>query len=404
MSPAVYEGQPAGRRRPRTAQTAASPAARAVAAVAQDRGDRRCASWRSSRWRGSWSWRSRLRPRPAERHQPQRLGLTARRLVPAVDGFAGSPTAQETVEHGSWTSARRPVEWVECTPADDDESRAAPGRPAMARRPRVAIERGSLDATASRHARRHDRDRRRVHRRVTESGQRRRRLQRLRGDWSKTVRFARQRPSSPGEFNSHSTQLGDARRLDRHDRSSVTPRSPSTARPRPGQLERPLTADPLAARGPWAPPGRLFARRLAGDGPDDPRHQLRRPAGGGRRQPGQRLDELQDVLVGEARRAGRRAGARSRPRSRRAAAAPLQLARLELRDEPDRPIEQPDEHDERRQPVAQRGELGVVRVGRGGVGGLGAFCSMTSTIGSPSRTLRSAMTLPNHCQWSPTAR
>ena len=46
----------------------------------------------------------------------------------------------------------------------------------------------------------------------------------------------------------------------------------------------------------------------------------------------------------------------------------LQLARLELRDEPDRPVEQPDEDEERRQPVAQRGQLGVVgmRVERGG--------------------------------------
>ena len=33
-----------------------------------------------------------------------------------------------------------------------------------------------------------------------------------------------------------------------------------------------------------------------------------------------------------------------------------------------------------------------------------AFWSRTMTIGSPSRTLRSAMTRPNHCQWSPTAR
>ena len=32
-----------------------------------------------------------------------------------------------------------------------------------------------------------------------------------------------------------------------------------------------------------------------------------------------------------------------------------------------------------------------------------AFCSRTATTGSPSRTLRSAMTRPNHCQWSLTA-
>ena len=32
-----------------------------------------------------------------------------------------------------------------------------------------------------------------------------------------------------------------------------------------------------------------------------------------------------------------------------------------------------------------------------------AVRSMTSTIGSPSRSFRSAMTDVNHCQWSPTA-
>ena len=34
----------------------------------------------------------------------------------------------------------------------------------------------------------------------------------------------------------------------------------------------------------------------------------------------------------------------------------------------------------------------------------GGFVSSTATIGPPPRILRSAMTRPNHCQWSPTAR
>ena len=83
----------------------------------------------------------------------------------------------------------------------------------------------------------------------------------------------------------------------------------------------------------------------------------------------------------------------------------LEFARLQLRDEPDRPIEQPDERDERREPVAKRGQLGVVRVQRAAAAAASAaLASRTTTIGSPSRSLRSAMTRPNHCQWSPTAR
>ena len=53
----------------------------------------------------------------------------------------------------------------------------------------------------------------------------------------------------------------------------------------------------------------------------------------------------------------------TRPRSSQRA---LELARLELRHEPDGPVEQPDEDEERRQPVAQRAELRVAGVRREG--------------------------------------
>ena len=49
---------------------------------------------------------------------------------------------------------------------------------------------------------------------------------------------------------------------------------------------------------------------------------------------------------------------------------PFQFPRLQLRDEPEGSIEQPDEDEECRQPVAQRGELAIVGVGREGRGRL----------------------------------
>ena len=142
---------------------------------------------------------------------------------------------------------------------------------------------------------------------------------------------------------------------------------------------------------------------LPGDRPDDPDISFvaRRAAAGDRRlrasielddvvvrQPAEEIDEPQDRVVRHLREEPHPA---------------LQLPRLELRDEPDRTIEEPDERGERRQPRVQLLEFPVA----GGIGAARAaaseVCSITFTIGSPSRTLRWAMTLVNHCQWSPTA-
>ena len=99
------------------------------------------------------------------------------------------------------------------------------------------------------------------------------------------------------------------------------------------------------------------------DGPDDPRHQLGGAAGGGRRQPRQRIDEAEDVLVGQPaeqsdeaqdrRRRGprpSRSSERSSSRGSSAGTRPTARSKRRTNDE------------ERRQPVAQGGELRVVRV------------------------------------------
>ena len=144
---------------------------------------------------------------------------------------------------------------------------------------------------------------------------------------------------------------------------------------------------------------------LPGDGPDDPRHELRRAAGGGRREARERVDEVEHVVVGEAAEEVEQAQDRRVRDAAEQLQRPLQLARLQLRDEPDRPVEQPDEDEERRR--ASRAAPRAPRP-RGAPPTAAAascsFASRTATIGSPSRTLRSAMTRPNHCQWSPTAR
>ena len=116
-----------------------------------------------------------------------------------------------------------------------------------------------------------------------------------------------------------------------------------------------------AVAGDVRPVGRGFGHvpdATARDGADDPRHQLRRAAGGRRRQPRER------------RRRGSRTSSSSSPpsrsNSRRIVASgtrpeqlqrALELARLELRDEADGAVEQPDEDEEGRQPVAQGGQL-----------------------------------------------
>src|SRR5258706_16416290 len=81
-------------------------------------------------------------------------------------------------------------------------------------------------------------------------------------------------------------------------------------------------------------------RSLPADRPDDPRHQLRRPARRGRRKVAQGLDQVEHVVV--------RKGAEEvdEPEDRvvgdlaEEAHPALELARCELRDQPDGPVEQ----------------------------------------------------------------
>ena len=107
---------------------------------------------------------------------------------------------------------------------------------------------------------------------------------------------------------------------------------------------------------------------LADQRPDHPGHQRRRAARGRRREAAERLDEAQHVLVREARRGGG-SGAGSCRRGPRPGGGPPARARWARRrlDQSHGAVEQPDEDQERGQPVAQADELRLAGVlGEGG--------------------------------------
>src|SRR4051812_44609763 len=99
----------------------------------------------------------------------------------------------------------------------------------------------------------------------------------------------------------------------------------------------------------WAP--RLCHRTSATYRSNHPGHQLRRAPGGRRRQPAERLDQLENVPVVEAAQQvdepkdGRVGDLAEEPKPA------LQFAWLELRHDPHRAIEQADEGEEGTQPV-----------------------------------------------------
>ena len=88
----------------------------------------------------------------------------------------------------------------------------------------------------------------------------------------------------------------------------------------------------------------------------------RRAAVGDRRD--ESLDEVDDVLVREPAEQIEEAEDRLVRDASEQLERAFELARLELRHEPDRPIEEADEDEECRQPLAQRGEFRVVGVRR----------------------------------------
>ena len=84
--------------------------------------------------------------------------------------------------------------------------------------------------------------------------------------------------------------------------------------------------------------------------------------------------------------------------------AALQLARLELRDQPDRPVEQADEPGEGRQPLVKGDELSIPWVCRRGLAGrrCGSLDDLDDRVAlanlPPGDDAREPL------QWSPTAR
>ena len=185
--------------------------------------------------------------------------------------------------------------------------------------------------------------------------------------------------------------------------------SPSRGRDyRTGPARAQAGAADVSRRGSWPHLDRCRDRSAVAqrrDGPDDPRHQLRRAARGRRRQARQRLDQLEHVAVIEA------AEQVEQPQDRRVrhaaeqlrATAPARAARAAGRA---RPRGRTAGRTRRTTPASRAAPRARRRRGRPrtAAAASAAFCSRTATTGSPSRTLRSAMTRPNHCQWSPTAR
>ena len=91
----------------------------------------------------------------------------------------------------------------------------------------------------------------------------------------------------------------------------------------------------------------------------DPGHQPRRAASGRRRKARQRIDQVEDVLVIEALEQADQAEDGVVVDLAEEAEAAFELPRLEPRDEADGAIEQPDEDEERAEPLVERDELRV---------------------------------------------
>ena len=225
-----------------------------------------------------------------------------------------------------------------------------------------------------------------------------------RSTWTETSGFARrlrcQRVSSdrPRRTSGHrptrprsGSRAADRRR--RRWRASRRGRPPGAASPSPRSASDPRRSG-CRSRARWAVrrPARSASSPAgdapAADGADDPGHELRRPAGRVRRESREARHERQDVLVWQA------AEQADEPKDGLIGDTveeqedPLELAGLELRNEADGPVEQPDEREEGRQPVPQLRGLCISRIIAAASEASAAVCSRTSTIGSPSRVVR----------------
>ena len=94
----------------------------------------------------------------------------------------------------------------------------------------------------------------------------------------------------------------------------------------------------------------------------DPRHQRGRAPRGRRREAAERIDEAQHVVVRQAVEQLDQAHDRLVGHLAQQPQGPLELGRLQAADQAHGAVEQPDEHEEGRQPVAQAREVGVAGV------------------------------------------
>src|SRR5947208_5383208 len=119
---------------------------------------------------------------------------------------------------------------------------------------------------------------------------------------------------------------------------------------RPFEPVRSDVSASIMARGPKPPKRR---RSSPDERADDPRHHPCGAARALRREPAQRVHETEHVLVGEAVEQRDQAQDRVVGHLAQEPHGTFQLRRLEPADQADRAVEQPHEHEERRQPVTQ---------------------------------------------------